>query len=697
MEQCNYNNRDRGTDMPNDFISTNPIPMNHQSATTLNFDYRLSDGKIYIRSRTPESPKVFINGDVLAVHDFECASKWQLLDGVGVPFDKDGRSLLLANEQVVAIDVANEIIVAVTTTDTKNPDSRVYLFKPTEKKRPTYWSSNLGAPDCISEDILILPSDLLSWTFSCSIAVNDDIRNTRFMNPQEIVDHGYDGANRLFRAGFCATIYVLNKNGQLISYWDTGLPPSFSRGFLVPEGTQGRFIVAAGSVVFLLALDSSGNWLFFTRKLDYEYNGATPGIKVTFENKYHALETDSHTTSDVFPLGYGERQMPLAGWNAHCVNEIRDCINGCIAIVVTGQGDDERELRIGGYDAITNEWGYYYKKITELDWQFHSDPSMEPINDSEIQFTPYDSKLPPLKYNYAGTLSCTSLFSHSCPALSKESLALISLELEGMSPWLSDSDPCYLKVTFKGRSERLRLYIVDAWNLAYNHRNDQDLIGSRDGEPKGLIGTIIFTDEQLIHASEKNSPLRIFLPFDRKSKKIPIIVNDEHAFLKFDSIKCCFSRSLTQEETKRSFYIQKAMDEALLRAPENYQECTSLIQENERCLQLLKTIYSHRRLKVKQNLLIDSNLSALQPIASLLCKGVLKPQDPTYQQAINDIKLLFKIHKSTQSYANCKDNKQPGFTTAKIILRARINALKLLTNQFVASNTEEALITNLSL
>lgn len=169
----------------------------------------------------------------------------EAFDNIGIPYNKHMETLL-APESIVEIGVASEIVVAVSNLD------RVYLYKPTENTRPIHWENRLGAPDFISSDKLFLPHNRRAWAFSCSVRTKPEIRRTDFIHPNEIVSFFSDANGIRFDFGFTPTLYVLDKDGLKIVYWDTGLPASFSRGFLVPEGHRASLSVQLAPQYFFL-------------------------------------------------------------------------------------------------------------------------------------------------------------------------------------------------------------------------------------------------------------------------------------------------------------------------------------------------------------------------------------------------------------------------------------------------------------
>ncbi|KTC85314.1 hypothetical protein [Legionella cincinnatiensis] len=652
--------------LPSGLIS--PIP-NHHSGSTFNFDYLLNNGKIYLRTRTLEDPKALVRGDLVSIKDDLDALEWKLFDDIGIPYNKNMESLLAPEEQIVEIGVASDIVVAVSNLD------RVYLYKPTENNRPLHWEHILGAPDFISSDKLFLPHDRRAWAFSCSVRTKPEIRRTDFIHPNEIVSFFSDANGIHFDFGFTPTLYVLDKDGLKIVYWDTGLPASFSRGFLVPQGTQGQSISAAGSTVFLSAIDAEGKLHFFTRMIDYEINGACPGLKVSYTDIPVVEPPDGPEGS--FFLGHGIRKLPLQGWVEHSVDEILPNLTHNVCIRLTGQGDEARELRIQGKDPKLG-WGYYFKNISETSWTFHPEPAAAPANLAENTIIPFNPACPKTsKLSYTG-----KLYYRKLPHILRiEDTSDITIELKDFHPFLTDADPFSLVIHHPNEpSQHLKIHAVDAWGLHYHHHHDEELVGTVDGEPKALIGTLILTPEQIELTRDNKSSIGAylknhFLDYQGKTKAIPIIADNSMAILKFGPAKCCFKRSLSEEEISGSFYMRKAMAPELAITSGSLQEYTRLLDKNKECLHDIKSIFSERQKEDRRYALLNINMSFIRPLAAGVFKTIIKPEDPTYEQAIEDLGLLLNAHRKATAYSGLGRTQAPGYEQAVAILNERIKQL----------------------
>lgn len=657
-----------------DFIS--PVSTLH-SGSTLDFDYYLANGRIFIRSRTSSDPKNFVGGDLVSVKGEPNALEWKPLEGSGIPYDKMLRSLLEPGEEIVEMGVASGIVAAVSNL------RRVYLYKPTDFTRPLYWDSLLGAPDFWGKDKLFLPEEYRDWALSCSVCVKPETRRTDFINPQEIVRYFSDANGVHFDFGFTATIYVLHKDGQKILYWDTGLPASFSRGFLVPEGMQGQSISVAGSTVFLSAVDAQGKLHFYTRMIDYEINGGCPGLKVGYTDVPVVHPPEGPDGS--FFLGFGVRKMPLNGWVEHDVSAISPNLTHKVCIRLTGQGDEARELRIQGKHPILGD-GYYFKNIAEGNWGFCSAP-VEPVAKVAFPFNPDLPQTTKLHYN------CTTR---------KSSFFGVTLELKEFNPFLTDAEPCYLVIRHAGEApQHLRIHAVDAWGLHYHRERDEDLIGSVDGEPKALLGTLVLTPEQIELAKNNKTPLekylnKFFLAYHGKTKAMRLVADEGRVALTLDNEQTWnFRRSLSDAEKANSFYMKKAMDKQLTAIPVSHEECAALLAKNQACLKEIQAIFKSRRVDDLEFALMNMDISAIRPLASGFFK-VVNPDDPTYKQAVEDLRQPLKAHTDATTHHLSGKNHPIGYGKALSILRERIKYLhKLMNHPFELDVAERAAVTQL--
>lgn len=656
-----------------------------RSVSTLNFDYVLEKGLILTRTRTPEDPQAMRRGERISIKDEPDPLEWRLFDGKGVPYDKDMNSLLVPGEEIVMLDAKSDILVAVSNL------RRVFLYKPTVKTSPLCWENILGSPEGVSSNELILPEWILEWVFSCSVCENEKERTVKFMHENEVVGNFKDANGVRFNFGFTPTIYVLNKSGEKIVYWDTGLPASFSRGFRVPDRTQGLSIAAAGSTVFLIARDANGKLHFYTRMIDYEINGACPGLNISYGHIPVTYPPEGPDGS--FLLGRGVRKMPLPGWVEHPIEEtMLASILPKIDIRLTGKGDEARELRILGRN-IQGEWGYYWKNIADNDWKFCVAPEAEPKNSEEYLREPSEPMYPEtqnLSYDCKSVYKKRATSAYMLPKVEK--LSEISLELKKFHPCITDSEPFSLVIRHPEEEPQvLCFHAADAWGIHYNKQYDEELVGSIDGEPKALIATLKLTDEQRALALNKKSHIgayikKHFYHVNEETKALPIIANNGMAILKVNHERLRFERTVSEQEITCSFYMRKASDPRLTIKPDNFETCAELLIQNKQCLKDIKKIFAERRKADNIGRLVNLGAAALRPLAEWAASRVLKPEDPTYQQAIEDIDKLFRVHRWAEKHGVREKDGALGYQRAKDTLRARINELRELKNEL--SNTK---------
>lgn len=621
---------------------------NHSSDSTNQFEYTLADDKlIYLRSLSPDNLKTFVGGDL---KPYDGALTAHLFDKLGFPYDKgifgDNRPLLSKDETITEISVASEILAAVTDQD------RLFIYKPTVLERPITWSSKEGAP---FPGEVYLPTDRRAWSFSCSVR-DKAIRRVDFMDPKDRVMYYSDQNGTKFDFGFTATLYVLLGDGQRIVYWDTGLAPSFSRGFLTPlkGATQGQSLSAAGSTIFVSVVDSSNKLRFFTRMYDYEINGACPGLTYTFKT-----QLDQDLPELPFALGFGQRKIPLEGWREHLTDGITKYLSSQVSIHLRGQGNDARELRIQGVNAEGKN-GYYYKQMSEKDWQFSPDDRLKPV--------------PQIPYAY--NVASSNLLKDYEGAVRSATRPGFQLSLKSFHPFLTAEEPSVITVTYKGESADINLHTVDGWGLTAHKRHHEDLIGVQEGEPKLLQGTLRLNPEQLNCTDE--SPLcgvirENFGPYHENMNSLQLMADNGAVYLGSNDgkLKLHFTRTVTQSEKDSSFFIKRAMDSALREAPKNAEHRGKLLEMNQKTLGELQGLRKDYAADNAKYLTIDSIAVVARPLAELALK--FDKSDPTLEKATQDIAPLLKSHARMEW--NSLKKADDTYQTAIDLLNSRITEL----------------------
>lgn len=408
--------------------------------------YCLSKGKIWVKSNEMNT----------GVHD-----DWRLFSGTGVPVGPTIHSFD-ANDCISEIDQEATFLVALSC------KGRYYIWTPTDLSTGPHWEEAVGAP--FSGALTPVPA-ARDWAFSFSSAPSPD--KTLPMSPENLNLYWEDADNNKSEFGLTATIYSLDQEGQIIRYWDTGLPNSFSRGFVTPE--RGRFIadriIASGSTI--LVIDSVGR--MFTRMYDYEINTALPGIKVTYLR--------AHRTDEVLSLQGAVRTLPLPDWREQERIPVSGAaiVTRAISMHVTGNGNKSREIRVKGRNEL-GQLGYWRKAIFDTNWQFTV--SDEIYNEADVvrQYGAPPSLGRVIDNDYSGKL-----------------VDIESSELEvSLINFHYFNSPSILRVrTAQGTHFDLILHTADMWGLLPQEAEDPRQIGRPYGQPKLLYGTLVIPDSVL--------------------------------------------------------------------------------------------------------------------------------------------------------------------------------------------------------
>ncbi|MCA9507068.1 MAG: hypothetical protein KC505_01430, partial [Myxococcales bacterium] len=455
--------------IPSPFPQEVNIRDTYQQDFTSNFFYflRKKDGKIFIKP----NPKKGNKADIIKFGELEHhqennklgnRTEWNL-------FNNNGGPQLDKGKKIVQFSVASEIVFALDNT------GQFHIFKPTEFKTPTKWSSFVGAP--IPEKLYI-PRGHKTWSLSSSLKIKPEQRRSiEFMHPDDIVHYYEDADNKKIEFGFTTTAYVLSKDGRKIYYWDTGLPANFGRAFTTPH--RGNFIAqnlsAQGSTIMVIGLNPEGKYEIYTRMFDYEINGACPGEQHTYQ------KTQAPIPDRVLGLIEAKRRLPLPGWKKmpDILLGSEDFITTKISIELTGQGNSARMLKVRG--SQNGVPGYYQKMLDATQWEFIEATQ---ISDKTFDVYGFDLSHQALygidnDMNYQGKiLSFSSLSPHKKHYIS-------SIELKKFHYFLGADEPSTIEITTQNKRKLyLRLHTNDAWTLTTQKKRREALIGNKDGEPK---------------------------------------------------------------------------------------------------------------------------------------------------------------------------------------------------------------------
>ncbi len=231
-----------------------------------------------------------------------------------------------------------------------------------------YWIDRWGFPfwygskiPAIFGDGIKVLKDALAWDVS-------------FFSPD--TDKYYQAHNKgKYKVGLgCTNVFVLDKNGQRITYLDPWLPIDYSYEVCAPK--KGRFksvnMSASGSTLFLI--NQYGD--MFTRNYDFDMVGAddvfftyayNPLKKLVEENlESGIIPRSSNPLYRVFGLDY-PRPLPIPGWTMQ--TKIDGTITDRITVMKKGEGGLKRDLMVEG---INNhgETGFWTKDVSAKEWEF---------------------------------------------------------------------------------------------------------------------------------------------------------------------------------------------------------------------------------------------------------------------------------------------------------------------------------------
>ena len=624
-----------------------------QRQRTTQFEYYLApDGRIWARYFGPGFPRKMSAGNLV---DDQMANTWHLFDGNGLP-RKGDKLLLRPNEYITQIEVEAEVVVAIANT------KRVFMYKHMSRKRSSLteseiWKDKTGKPIPSS---LYLPDNILDWCFSISVGnaygFRGIKRNFNAIGAGDLVGYYEDGDGVRHDFGNTSTIFVLYP--QLIAYTDTGLT-GFERGFRTPlDGTiQGQSLGAAGSTLFLCGQDRNGSLRYFTRMVDYEMNGACPGLPYTYtEHNDYSVRPD-----EIVPLGLGKRKLPSEGWREHILPAHNQMLSCEISIQITGKGNSERQLYVW---ALHPHYGsvYYTKKIDEANWALHV--SKQSVKPGSIY--PYNHNLRALIHNYPQVVAST------LPAN-------VSVQLLGFHHLLTAEEPCYLALSYGAQVSYIKLHVVDGWGLL-QHKHFYPELMATACEPKALKGTFVLSMEQL---RDNVTPLgqmitRFFTPYHGQTNRLIIEVEDDTVKIaaadkKFNLL---IKRDKDAHEIISSFYIQRALTPVLNTEPQNLEHVDVLITLNQQMLSDIKLIHSEHRHEMIQHSLVSTGIMrAIVQVAGCFLK-TFPNRDPRLLVAVNDEKPLLSEQFKTALHAIRQ--KPEDYNRAVKILEQRIARLKLL-------------------
>ena len=308
--------------------------------------------KVHLRTNTETFNKAYYavvkDGDILVKPNVEQTGEtgeWKkltLIDGL----EGDVTEIALDDEYMIALNSSRQIYTM------ENALVEISEFK---------WKKSWGFPFWGGPGMK-LKSDIIKWDWSVVSPITDE--------------NWTDPAGNLFPVGLarCSHIWLLNNDGQRLTYVDPWLPTDYSYEIDTPK--RGTFVS--------VNLSTSGSYLFlinrygdmYTRFYDFDIGGADAGYIYSYYDQSNKL----------IPV----MQLPPAQWVLH--PKIEGTITDKISIHKIGKNCVNRTMRVEGTDQEGNT-GYYEKDVTEVDassqWVFHK--TGRPIEGTLLDNKSYDS------------------------------------------------------------------------------------------------------------------------------------------------------------------------------------------------------------------------------------------------------------------------------------------------------------------
>lgn len=220
---------------------------------------------------------------------------------------------------------------------------------------------------------LQLPEGIKAWAISHRGRYNNYLEDT--LDQKHYVEAGV------------TTLYTLDENGRDILKYDPWSPKHVKVAICVPESADTSYeaVNLSASASHLMTVgyerkkgESTETLKIYTRLADVDSEGWNPGLKYDYfspEEKHDEYFKEDGTLQE-FP-----RLFPLEDWRAHdLIDENGQPIQQVskqITIVQTGEGNEEREIRIAGLKEGVS--GYYYKHLKEKTnfWHFKEDSRID--------------------------------------------------------------------------------------------------------------------------------------------------------------------------------------------------------------------------------------------------------------------------------------------------------------------------------
>ncbi|MBF0314829.1 MAG: hypothetical protein HQK52_15515 [Oligoflexia bacterium] len=659
--------------LPEDVFIKNP------SLTTNGlYNFAILDGKIWIKKK-PHPLRTRPLYDVFAA-TLDVGFQWKLLGETGLPqFDKKHHYPL--PKQIVAISVDADHLVAL------GDNGRVYQYgykkgyrsgDPEDPREYIHWNYKWGDP---FEGSLIMPQEFK--TFALGRHNAETMYYTDAAGSQ--VNYGERGISHL---------YLLSKNGQEINIADTGLPPDFSRQYAGPD--RGRFIAAnldvAGEQMFVISKYGE----MYTKFEDYDANGGTPFFKYYYGNdQKHNLPGDDFATQ-LLP-----RKLPLPDWKKQSPipTQAKGKITKNITILVKGQGDHNRELRVQGVNSEGMP-GYYFKMLNDSEWKFQKTANKMNIREEDfIENNP--QKLDRAANRDVAMEGSMAFQSGFLPLSLKESN--LNIEVPDFNLFAS---PITLRVHLsKEKSFDLHMHTVDSWFLFQD--KDPEHFSNALRRMKGTLeiplAVLNSSDPEIQEVVKK-----YFQPFHLKTFKFAMIGNKKFAefwaenkeplhklFLKIK----LHTKGIEDDPKKITYYTEVAQNPELLidlNAEKQKNKIESLLLLIKNNMQALKELRHEREELRKKALLqrcVGHTFNTLSSIESVAAHLLQYDRYWNASQYVRNISLhqsypLFETAK--EAYRLLWDQGAADFKEAEEILQTRICDGLLLMQELLKSHKETA-------
>ena len=309
--------------------------------------------KIFLRSTSETFNKAWYavakDGNIWVKPNIELSGKagdWQMLDLID-GLAGDVTEIALDDEYMIALNSSRQIY----TMDNALKD--VCQFKWKKSWGPPFW----GGPG------MKLTSDILKWDWSVVSPVTDE----KWTDPE----------GNLFTVGLgrCSHIWLLNSDGQRLTYVDPWLPSDYS--YEIDSPKRGTFVSTnlSSSGSFLFLINKYGD--MYTRLYDFDISGAD---SIFFQYSYY------DQSNKLIP----KIKLPPVSRVMH--PKIDGTITDKISIHKIGKNCINRVMRIEGMDSEGNT-GYFEKDVTEIEssaqWVFHR--TDVPLEGTLLDNRSYDS------------------------------------------------------------------------------------------------------------------------------------------------------------------------------------------------------------------------------------------------------------------------------------------------------------------